>query len=127
MGRAEGLATSVLGFASAHLQRALEQTRAHLLEMAAVIPQTRPQRMVTATEEITMALRFLGKDPDSPDGGSPTVYYDDERDTYVLQGWRVLDARRAQLSVPDHETVIEFPRRMMHFFPEVNGGGRADT
>ena len=44
-----------------------------------------------------MALRFLGKDPDSPDGGSPTVYYDDERDSYVLQGWRVLDGRRAQL------------------------------
>ena len=74
-----------------------------------------------------MALRFLGKDPDSPDGGSPTVYYDDERDTYVLQGWRVLDARKAQLSVPGHETVIEFPRRMMQFFPEVNGAGRADA
>jgi hypothetical protein len=69
-----------------------------------------------------MALRFLGKDPDSEFGSSPTLYYDDERDTYVFQGWKVLDAERlAQLDLPDHETVIEFPRRMMRFFPEVTG------
>lgn len=70
-----------------------------------------------------MALHRLGKDPESPNGGSPTVYYDDETDTYVLQGRRVTDAQRlAELAVPPHETVIEFPRRMMRFFPEVNGG-----
>lgn len=40
-----------------------------------------------------------------------------------LQGWRVTDATRLrQLDIPDHETVIEFPRRMMQFFPEVKGG-----
>ncbi|MCW2643297.1 MAG: hypothetical protein JWP76_5603 [Dactylosporangium sp.] len=71
-----------------------------------------------------MALRFLGKDPDSGHNGSPTLYYDDERDTYVFQSWRVLDPDRlAQLNLPDHETVIEFPRRMMQFFPEVNDDG----
>ena len=70
-----------------------------------------------------MALRFLGKDPGSPDNGSPTLYYDDERDTYLFQGWRVIDSGRlAQMDIPDHETVIEFPRRMMQFFPEVSGG-----
>jgi hypothetical protein len=74
-----------------------------------------------------MALRFLGKDPDSPSGGSPTLYYDDERDTYLFQSWKVTDAERlAQLSIPDHETVIEFPKRMMQFFPEVTGGDRND-
>ncbi|GII20797.1 hypothetical protein [Planosporangium mesophilum] len=67
-----------------------------------------------------MALRFLGKDPNSNGGNSPTLYYDDERDTYVFQSWKVLDPERlAQLSLPEHETVIEFPRRMMRFFPEV--------
>ena len=72
-----------------------------------------------------MALQFLGKDPNSDVGDSPTLYYDDERDTYILQSWKVLDAERlAQLALPDHETVIEFPRRMMQFFPEVNDGGR---
>jgi hypothetical protein len=71
-----------------------------------------------------MALRFLGKDPLSDHGDSPTLYYDDERDTYVFQAWRVLDRERlAQLAVPEHETVIEFPRRMMRFFPEVTRGG----
>ena len=68
-------------------------------------------------------LHKLGKDPDSPVDNSPTVYYDDETGHYLLQGWKVTDsARRAQLNIPDHEDVIEFPRRMMQFFPEVNGG-----
>ncbi|MEZ0092868.1 hypothetical protein [Streptacidiphilus sp. EB129] len=71
-----------------------------------------------------MTLHKLGKDPESPNNGSPTVYLDDETDTYVLQGWKVTDPDRlAELVVPEHETVIEFPRRMMQFFPEVNGGG----
>lgn len=69
-----------------------------------------------------MTLRFLGKDPASPDGQSPTLYYDDERDTYVFQGWKVTDPERlAQINIPEHETVIEFPKRMMQFFPEVAG------
>jgi hypothetical protein len=75
-------------------------------------------------KEAIMALKFLGKDPDSGHNGSPTLYYDDERDTYLFQSWKVLDAERLrQLDIPDHETVIEFPRRMMRFFPEVSGGG----
>ncbi|WP_442789133.1 hypothetical protein [Kitasatospora sp. NBC_01302] len=28
--------------------------------------------------------------------------------------------RLAQLDLPDHETVIEYPKRMIQFFPEVN-------
>ncbi|MFC1437709.1 hypothetical protein ABUW04_05510 [Streptacidiphilus sp. N1-10] len=71
-----------------------------------------------------MTLHKLGKDPDSKVNNSPTVYFDDVSGNYLLQGWRVTDAERlAQLDIPDHETVIEFPRRMMQFFPEVNGGG----
>ncbi|WP_328913319.1 MULTISPECIES: hypothetical protein [unclassified Streptomyces] len=73
-----------------------------------------------------MALRQLGKDPESPNNGSPTVYLDDETGNYILQGWRVTDAERlAQMNIPDHETVIEFPRRMMRFFPEVSSGDGA--
>jgi hypothetical protein len=70
-----------------------------------------------------MTLKFLGKDPNSDRNGSPTLYYDEERDTYVFQSWKVTDPRRlAQLDIPAHETVIEFPRRMMQFFPEVHSG-----
>jgi hypothetical protein len=57
-----------------------------------------------------MALQFLGKDPDSGRDGSPTLYYDNQRDTYLFQSWKVLDAERlAHLDIPEHETVIEFP------------------
>ncbi len=70
-----------------------------------------------------MTLHVLGKDPDSPNGHSPTVCYDDTDDTYVLQGYKVTDpAVLASLDLPEHETVIRFPRRMMQFFPEVTGG-----
>jgi len=49
-----------------------------------------------------MALRFLGKDPDSPHGGSPTLYYDEERDTYLFQGWKVTESERlAQMDIPE--------------------------
>jgi hypothetical protein len=69
-----------------------------------------------------MALRLLGVDPDSPSGGSPTLYYDDDDDSYVIQGWKITDSVvLAQMSIPEHETVIRFPRRMMQFFAEVSG------
>jgi hypothetical protein len=75
-----------------------------------------------------MALHKLGQDPESPNGKSPTVYLDDETDNYLLQGWKVTDPQRlAQMDIPEHETVIEFPRRMMRFFPEVNGSGADDA
>ena len=75
-----------------------------------------------------MTLRFLGKDPESMQGQSPTIYYDDVRDTYIVQSWRVTDpVRLAELDVPDHETVVELPRRMMQFFPEVSGGEGPDA
>ncbi|MFF4490890.1 hypothetical protein ACFY0F_31235 [Streptomyces sp. NPDC001544] len=67
-----------------------------------------------------MALRKLGKDPESPSGGSPTVYLDEEKDTYLVQGWRVLEEERlGQMDIPGHETVVEIPRRMVQFFLEV--------
>jgi hypothetical protein len=50
-------------------------------------------------------------------------YYDQADDSYVLQGYKIADpAVLAQMNIPGHETVIRFPRRMMQFFPEVNGG-----
>ncbi|MFI9105662.1 hypothetical protein ACIGXA_34675 [Streptomyces fildesensis] len=75
-----------------------------------------------------MALHLLGKDPNSPEGKSPTVYYDDVADRYLVQGLKVLDEERlTQLDMPDHETVVEIPKYMVNFFPEVSGGGGADV
>ena len=64
---------------------------------------------------------FLGKDPSSEHNGSPTVWDDD--DCYVIQGWRITEvATLAEIGeVPDHETVLRIPKRMMQFFPEVQG------
>ena len=75
-----------------------------------------------------MALRKLGKDPESPSGGSPTVYLNDEKDTYLVQGWKVLDAERLdQMDIPGHEAVVEIPRRMVQFFLEVQRDRRSDV
>jgi hypothetical protein len=60
-----------------------------------------------------MRLRFLGST--SNNGGSPTLY-DTDRDTYLVQGWKVLDDETlAQLDIPDHETVIEIPKNLLGF------------
>ena len=75
-----------------------------------------------------MAPRFLGKDPDSPQGGSPSLW--DDGDSYVIQGWRVTDAAvlsellrsAGQEQIPAGETLIRFPKRLMHMFPETNVG-----
>jgi hypothetical protein len=69
-----------------------------------------------------MGLQFLGKDPESEHGGSPTIW--DDGDTYVIQGWRIDDATAlAEIGdVPGHETVVRIPKRMMQFFAEVPRG-----
>ncbi|MEU0743027.1 hypothetical protein [Streptomyces sp. NPDC006134] len=65
-----------------------------------------------------MALHLLCKDPESPNNGSPTLYYDDETDSYLLQSWKVDDpSRLGSVIVPDHETVVEFPARLLALFP----------
>jgi hypothetical protein len=75
-----------------------------------------------------MALHKLGKDPESPDGKSPTVYLDDRTDNYLVQGWKVLDEERLeQMDIPDHETVVEIPRRMVQFFLEMKRDDGTDA
>ena len=43
-----------------------------------------------------MHVRFLGKDPDSQEGQSPTLFATDrtDRKTYIAQGWIVTDPWR---------------------------------
>lgn len=58
-----------------------------------------------------MQLRFLGKD--SAGGDSPTLYASD-RDTYVVQGWKVEDeALVSGLGIPADETCVEVPPRLL--------------
>jgi hypothetical protein len=46
--------------------------------------------------------------------------------TDLVQGLKVVDQERLrQLRLPDRETVVEIPRYMTQFFPEVADGGRS--
>jgi len=79
--------------------------------------------------EAVMALRFLGIDPNTSHGDSPTAWLDEETGEYILQGWKINDPDtmaeiQATGPIPDHEVVMRFPRRMMQFFPEVSGDDR---
>jgi hypothetical protein len=73
-----------------------------------------------------MALLFIGVDPDTPQNGSPTVWVDEEDQSIVIQGWRIVDeATLAEIRttgpIPEHETVLRIPRRMAPFLREVCG------
>jgi hypothetical protein len=69
-----------------------------------------------------MALRFIGIDPATETGDSPTIWLDAEKREFVIQGWRADEALRAQVTaapapnhepgIPDHEDVIRLPFRM---------------
>jgi len=70
-------------------------------------------------------LRFIGKDPDSPQGGSPTLWIDQEDGSLVVQGWRIDDETMSQVlatgSLPSHEIVVRIPSRMFPFLKGVVG------
>lgn len=75
-----------------------------------------------------MALQFIGIDPNTGDGESPTVWIDQEKNELVLQGWKPsleLEAECAAFEVPghakgipDHEAVIRIPARMADMIRE---------
>ncbi|MFF1483788.1 hypothetical protein ACIGZH_08995 [Streptomyces sp. NPDC058319] len=76
-----------------------------------------------------MALHLLCKDPESPNNGSPTLYYDDETRSYLLQGWRVPNpaVRLAGITIPEHETIVEFPPRLLRLFPSVEAAPQTEA
>lgn len=56
-----------------------------------------------------MRLTFIRKTALSNQTNCPSLYRTD-RDTFVVQGWRVTDPEAlAQLDIPPHETVVEVP------------------
>lgn len=71
-----------------------------------------------------MALQFIGKDPESPDDGSPTVWVDESDDSIVLQGWRITDEPTLTDigAVPSGETVLRLPARMAPILRQALGG-----
>ena len=67
-----------------------------------------------------MELTFVAKDPDSVPDGSPTLYRTD-RQSWVVQGWAVTDADAlATMGIPEGETCVEIPDRLVPFFRQQN-------
>jgi len=61
-------------------------------------------------------ITFVAKDPGSEPSGSPTLYRT-ERGSWVVQGWVVTDpAVLAAMNIPDGETCVEIPDRLIPFF-----------
>ncbi|MBE4790933.1 hypothetical protein [Streptomyces caniscabiei] len=75
-----------------------------------------------------MTLRFIGIDPSTGQGESPTVWVDEEKNELVFQGWKPgaeLKAECAAFEVPGHavgipenEAVIRIPARMVSMIRE---------
>jgi hypothetical protein len=63
-----------------------------------------------------MRLTLIAGDPDSNPNNSPTLYKTD-RGSWVVQGWVINDADAlATLNLPDGESAVEIPDRMISFF-----------
>ncbi|MFJ9952436.1 hypothetical protein [Kitasatospora sp. NPDC091207] len=76
-----------------------------------------------------MALGFVGIDPNTGGGGSPTVWVEDEAEEIIVQSWTADDALRERiagtewvpghtLGIPAHESVIRIPERMVPILKE---------
>ncbi len=75
-----------------------------------------------------MRAQFIGKDPQSPDKSSPTLFATDraDRKTFLVQGWKITD--RDALSdvgeIPDHEGIVEVPVEILEMYLQhKNEGG----
>lgn len=65
-----------------------------------------------------MPLEFIGTDPGSEEGQSPTVFIDRARREIVIQSWTADDETLKAVEelfrpVPGHESVIRVPDRMI--------------
>ncbi|NUT32865.1 MAG: hypothetical protein HOV79_07300 [Hamadaea sp.] len=57
-----------------------------------------------------MHLTFIRKTALSADTTTCPSLYRTDRDTFIVQGWRVTDPEALrQLDIPAHETVVEVP------------------
>lgn len=82
-----------------------------------------------------MSLRFLGKDPESKDGDSPSFWYDESDGSIVVQGWREEDpAVVSELletsgrdEIPWNETLVRIPDRMLPLLKELMNGQCPDA
>jgi hypothetical protein len=76
--------------------------------------------LVHSSKESHARAQFLGKDPESQVGQSPTLFATDrtDRKTYIAQGWVVTDAQAlADVGpIPEGEAIIEIPEDVLKFY-----------
>ncbi|MFD4696158.1 hypothetical protein [Streptomyces niveus] len=70
-----------------------------------------------------MSLQFIGIDPHTGTGESPTVWVDDDTRELVIQGWKAsaeleavcaaFEAPGHARGIPEHEAVVRIPARMV--------------
>lgn len=76
-----------------------------------------------------MPLAFIGVDPESEVGNSPTVWVDTDRQELLIQGWTASaeDVARCYefaaapghgTGVPAHEALVRIPARMVRMMRE---------
>ncbi|MFF7067286.1 hypothetical protein [Streptomyces pseudovenezuelae] len=75
-----------------------------------------------------MSLRFIGIDPNTGQGESPTVWVDEDRAELVIQGWKPDSETLAECAafevpghatgIPEHEGVVRVPARMVKILRE---------
>ncbi|MEU9518272.1 hypothetical protein [Streptomyces sp. NPDC048224] len=75
-----------------------------------------------------MTLRFIGIDPNTGQGESPTVWVDEVKQELVIQGWKPDATTEAEcaafelpghaVGIPDHEAVVRVPVRMVSILRE---------
>ncbi|WP_329159098.1 hypothetical protein OHB49_08195 [Streptomyces sp. NBC_01717] len=63
-----------------------------------------------------MTLRFIAKDPNTNGENCPTVWIDEEKQEFVIQGWNPDEDTRTEClttgPIPDTEGVVRLPVRM---------------
>lgn len=72
-----------------------------------------------------MTLHFIAKDPDTNGDHCPSVWYDDESQEFVIQGWKADAALQAKClesgPIPETEAVVRLPVRMSEALKEALG------
>jgi hypothetical protein len=68
--------------------------------------------------ESTVRIRLIASDPESAPTNSPTLYKTD-RGSWVVQGWVVTDPDAlAEMGIPEGESCVEIPDRMVPLFTQ---------
>ncbi|MEU2797728.1 MULTISPECIES: hypothetical protein [unclassified Streptomyces] len=72
-----------------------------------------------------MTLHFIAKDPETNGDHCPTIWFDDEAQEFVIQGWKADAALQAKCleagPIPENEAVVRLPARMSEVMKEALG------